>query len=297
MVGSSVFKYLTSEGYSNLIYATRSEVDLTNENQVDYFFKSELPEVVILCAAKVGGIQANINNPVSFLLDNIKIQNNIMSASLKYCTKKFIFLGSSCIYPKESPQPMKEEYLLTGQLEPTNEGYALAKIVGIKLLQSFKKQYGFKSISLMPCNLYGPNDSFDPVNSHVLSALVKKFVDAKEDNLKEVILWGTGIARREFLHVNDLSRAIKFLLENFDEFDPLNVGSGFDISIRELADLISKKVGYRGIINWDDSKPDGMLRKCLDVSELNKLGFYPQIPLSSGIDEMINLYKKLKLVE
>lgn len=294
MVGSATHRLLNQQGFENLLTAERERLDLTDPLAVSRYFEEHKPEVVILCAAKVGGIQANIDNPATFLLDNLQIQNNVMSASLKNNTKKFVFLGSSCIYPKDCPQPMKEEYLLTGKLEPTNEGYALAKIAGMKLLEGFSKQYGFNSISLMPCNLYGPNDSFDLKHSHVLSALVKRFVDAGEGNSPAVTLWGTGIARREFMHVDDMARAILFMLENYESSQFINVGTGVDISIKELAEMIAEMSGYTGEIRWDSSKPNGMLRKCMDVSRMAALGFKPEITLRAGVEQMIAIYKGLK---
>jgi GDP-L-fucose synthase len=248
-----------------------------------------------LAAAKVGGIQANIKNPASFLLENLQIQNNIIEASLINNVKKILFLGSSCIYPKDCPQPMKEEYLLSGKLEPTNEGYALAKITGLKLLEGLRKQYGFNSISLMPCNLYGPGDSFDLEHSHVLSALVKKFVDAYDDGIAKITLWGTGEARREFMHVDDMANATKFMIDNYNEPDFINIGNGTDISIKELAILIADMISYRGNILWDTSKPNGMMKKCLDVSKMKTLGFYPKISLEEGLSQMITNYKKIKI--
>jgi GDP-L-fucose synthase len=242
----------------------------------------------------VGGIQANIENPATFLLDNLQMQNNVIKNSLIHKVKKFVFLGSSCIYPKDCPQPMREEYLLTGKLEPTNEGYALAKIAGIKLLQYYKTQYGFNGISLIPCNLYGPNDSFDLKNSHVLSALVKKFIDALDRNDDSITLWGTGNARREFMHVDDLAKAISFMLENYNEKGSINIGTGYDISIFDLSKSIADKLGYKGEIIWDKSKPDGMLRKCMNIRHMEELGFRPKITLVDGIEQMINIYKGKK---
>jgi GDP-L-fucose synthase len=294
MVGSAALRQLQQRGFTNLIVATSKELNLTNQLTVDRFFEKEKPEVVLLCAAKVGGIQANIDNPATFLIDNLQIQNNVMASSLKNGVDKFVFLGSSCIYPKECPQPMKEEYLLSGKLEPTNEGYAIAKIAGIKLLEGMKKQYGFNSISLMPCNLYGPNDSFDLKHSHVLSALVKRFVDATAANDPTITLWGTGIARREFMHVDDMAHAILFILENYDDPQFINVGTGVDISIKELAEMIASLTGYTGQILWDNTKPDGMLKKRMDISRMEKLGFKPKISLRAGTEQMIAIYKGLK---
>ncbi len=294
MVGSATMRLLQQEGYTNLVYRSSKELNLTNQAAVHAFFEAEKPAIVILGAAKVGGIQANIDNPATFLIDNLQIQNNICEASLKNGVEKLVFLGSSCIYPKECPQPMKEEYLLTGKLEPTNEGYALAKIAGLKLLEGMYKQYGFNSISLMPCNLYGPNDSFDLKHSHVLSALVKRFTDAADNNDADITLWGTGIARREFLHVDDVARAIVFMMENYNDPGFINIGCGYDVSIKELAEMIAQKTGFKGEIKWDSTKPNGMLRKCMDVSRQKELGFEPLISLEQGVDQMIEIYKKLK---
>jgi len=293
MVGSASLRVLQGQGYLNLLTATSKELDLTDQASVNLFFEKYKPEVVILCAAKVGGIQANIDNPATFLLDNLQIQNNVMTASLQNDVKQFVFLGSSCIYPKECPQPMKEGYLLTGALESTNEGYALAKIAGIKLLQGFKRQYGFSSITLIPCNLYGPNDSFDLTKSHVLSALVKRFVDAHTLQSPTITLWGTGTAQREFMHVDDMARAILFMLEKNGDHVIMNIGSGVDISIHELAEKIATLTGYTGKILWDHSKPDGMLKKCMDVNKMESLGFKPVMTLNAGIEHMISIYKGL----
>lgn len=294
MLGSITLNLFKEAGYTNIITATHAELDLTNQRAVEDFFRKEKPEYVIHIAAKVGGIKANIDNPAIFLYDNLIMQANVIHSSYKNDVKKFVFLGSSCIYPKESPQPMKEEYLLTGKLEPTNEGYAIGKIAGIKLLETYYQQYGFNSISLMPSNIYGPNDSFDLAHAHVLSSLVKRFVDAQEENARSVTLWGTGIARREFLNVADCANAILYLFENYNSQQFINIGPGNDISIKELATLISQKVGYEGEILWDASKPDGMLRKCMDVNKMKQAGFAPAILLEQGIEEVIKSYKKLK---
>jgi GDP-L-fucose synthase len=294
MVGSATMRLLQQNGFTNLVYKSSKELNLTNQAAVHAFFETEKPEVVILAAAKVGGIQANIDNPATFLIDNLQIQNNICEAALKNNAEKLVFLGSSCIYPKECPQPMKEEYLLTGKLEPTNEGYAIAKIAGIKLLEGYYKQYGFNSISLMPCNLYGPNDSFDLKHSHVLSALVKRFTDATDNNDADITLWGTGIARREFMHVDDVARAVLFMMENYNSPEFINIGCGTDVSIKELAETIAQKTGFKGLIKWDSTKPDGMLKKCMDVSRMKALGFEPSISLEQGIEQMISIYKNLK---
>lgn len=294
MLGSVTLNLFKEAGYTNIVTATHSELDLTNQQAVDDFFQKEKPEYVIHIAAKVGGIKANIDNPAVFLYDNLIMQANVIHSSYKNGVKKFVFLGSSCIYPKESPQPMKEEYLLTGKLEPTNEGYAIGKIAGIKLLETYHQQYGFNSISLMPSNIYGPNDSFDLAHAHVLSSLVKRFVDAKEENAPSVTLWGTGVARREFLNVSDCAKAILYLFENYNSHHFINIGPGNDISIKELATLISQKVEYRGEILWDAEKPDGMLRKCMDVDKMKQTGFTPEISLEQGIEEVIKSYKELK---
>lgn len=294
MLGSSTLKTFIEKGYKNLITASHKELDLKNQIDVDNFFKIHKPHYVIHIAAKVGGINANIKNPAIFLYDNLIMNANIINSSYLNKVEKFVFVGSSCIYPKECPQPMKEEYLLTGKLEPTNEGYAIGKIAGIKLLETYNKQYNFNGISLMPSNLYGPNDSFDLNHAHVLSSLVKRFTDAKDNNDHEVVLWGTGVARREFLHVEDFSKAILYFFENYNSPNFINIGPGDDISIEELANLISKCVGYSGDVVWDSSKPDGMLRKCMDVSNMKKEGFKPSISLKTGIEQVIENYKKLK---
>jgi GDP-L-fucose synthase len=294
MVGSAILRLLKKKGYSSIIIKNRLELDLMDQKQVEEFFINSNPEYVFLCAAKVGGIQANISHPATFLLDNLVIQNNIIQSSLKFGVKKLLFLGSSCVYPKDCMQPMKEEYLLSGKLEPTNEGYAIAKIAGLKLIEGLRKEFGFNGISLMPCNLYGPNDSFDLAHSHVLSALVKRFVDAYDENLSDITLWGTGIARREFMHVDDLAEASLFMMLNYNEDEFINIGCGTDISIKELAELVSNLVGYKGTIQWDSTKPDGMLKKCMEVSKMTKLGFSPKVSLAEGVHQMIEIYKKTK---
>lgn len=294
LVGSAIVRLLRALGYENLVLRTSKDLDLRDSAAVESFFVSEKPDYVFLAAAKVGGIKANMTFPVEFLYDNLMIQNNLIKACSTTKVKKLCFLGSSCIYPRECPQPMKEAYLLTGPLEPTNEGYALAKITGLKLVEYHHRQYGLHAICPMPCNLYGPGDSFDLNNSHVLSALVKRFVDAVVEQVNEITLWGTGIARREFLHVDDLARAVLFLMEKYDSPDIINVGSGKDVTIKELAEMIAAKTGFSGKIFWDTSKPDGMLRKCLDVSKISELGFQPEISLSAGIDQIIQEYRSLR---
>jgi len=294
MVGSAILRLLKAEGFNNLLTVEKKQLDLRDSLQVENFFAKNKPDYVFLAAAKVGGIQANIKDPVGFLNDNLLIQNNIINQCHKYRIKKILYLGSSCIYPKDCPQPMKEEYLMTGPLETTNEGYALAKITGFKLLKYYNMQYGMSFVSPMPCNLYGPGDSFDLQKSHVLSALVKRFVDAIDESKDEVILFGSGIARREFMHVDDLADACLFLMQEYDDTDLINIGWGKDISIKELAYLIAQKTNYKGIISFDTSKPDGMLRKCLDISKINLLGYRPKITLDEGISQMIQMYKKIR---
>lgn len=293
MVGSAIMRRLAEEGFSNFLTADRTQLDLLQQNAVAEFIAANKPDIVILAAAKVGGIQANIDAPADFLYQNLQIQCNIIHQSYLHKVKKLVVLGSSCVYPRECPQPMKEEYLLTGKLEPTNEGYALAKIAGLKMAKYYHDQYGLNTLSPMPCNLYGQNDSFDPRTSHVLSALVKKFVDAKADNRKEIILWGTGKARREMMHVDDAARAVYFLLQNYDDPDLINVGWGVDYSIAELADIVARKAGFTGSIQWDTTKPDGMPRKCLDITRIKNLGFTPQITIEEGVSQLINEYSRL----
>jgi GDP-L-fucose synthase len=294
MVGSSIVRLLKSRGFDKLILRSSRELDLRNSLLVKKFFADDQPDVVILAAARVGGIQANIDHPAEFLYENLSIQNNVIHESCLHHVKHFCFLGSSCIYPRECPQPMKEEYLLGGPLEPTNEAYALAKIAGLKMVGFYRKQYGFHGISLMPCNLYGTNDSFSPEHSHVLSALVKKFVDAVDEGLTNVSVWGTGKVRREFMHVDDAAEAILFFIDNYDSSEIINIGSGQDISIKELANLIAHKVCFKGKIMWDTSRPDGMPRKCLDVSRMKSFGYAPKIPLEDGVEKTIWEYRELK---
>jgi GDP-L-fucose synthase len=294
MVGSSIVNQLEKSGYTNIITARSSELDLRDQVSVNRFFRRNNIDFVFLAAARVGGIKANIAHPAEFLYDNLMIQNNIFECCRKYDIKKLLFLGSSCIYPKDCPQPMKEEYLMTGPLEPTNEGYALAKIAGLKMALYYNKQYGLNTICPIPCNLYGANDHFDPENSHVLSALVKKFVDAVEEDFGKVVLWGTGVARREFLNVEDLSVALLLLMNEWNNPEIINIGWGDDISIRDLAAIVADKTGYSGQIDWDPSMPDGMLRKCLDIAKITALGFKPKITLDAGITQMINDYTHIR---
>lgn len=285
MVGGSIWRHLQNSGYSNLIGKTSKELDLRDQQAVNLFFKNEHPEIVINAAARVGGILANNKNPYTFLMQNLQIQNNLIDASLKNNVQKFIFLGSSCIYPKMAPQPLKEEYLLTGPLEPTNEWYAIAKIAGVKACEAIQKQYGKKFMSLMPTNLYGANDNFDLETSHVLPAMIRKFHDAKNNNHSPVKLWGTGTAKREFLMVDDLAEAVVFALENDLNESLYNVGTGTDISIKELAEVIQRIVGYTGEIEWDKTKPDGTPRKLMDVSKLKQEGWQSKTNLKEGIEK------------
>jgi len=286
LVGSALVRQLQKKGYKNFVFKTRDELDLINTEQVFRFFEEEKPEWVFLAAAKVGGIYANNTYPVDFLLDNLKIQNNIIEAAYKNKTEKLLFLGSSCIYPKLAPQPLKEEYLMTSALEPTNEPYALAKITGIKLCSSFNKQYGTNYISVMPCNLYGTNDNYHAENAHVIPMLLRRVHDAKEKNLEKVTVWGTGTPMREFMCSDDLAGACVYLMENknADEIGEfINIGTGTDVTIRELSELIKETVGFKGELEFDTTKPDGTPKKLLDVSRLNSLGWQAKIPLKEGL--------------
>ena len=283
MVGSAIVRKLQSEGYTNLILRTSKELDLRNQSQVISFFELEKPEYVFLAAAKVGGIHANNCYRAEFLYDNLMIEANVIEAAHQNNVKKLLFLGSSCIYPKMAPQPLKEDYLLTGSLEPTNEPYAIAKIAGIKLCETYRNQYGANFISAMPTNLYGPNDNYDLQNSHVLPALLRKFHTAKKDNLPFVEVWGTGSPKREFLHVDDLADACYFVMLNYESEQLVNVGCGEDVSIKELALLIKKVVGYEGDLKFDTTKPDGTPRKLLDMSKLHGMGWKHKIELEEGI--------------
>jgi GDP-L-fucose synthase len=292
MVGSAIKKKLEQEGFENLVYKTSAELDLRNQSAVDSFFDREKPDHVFLAAAKVGGILANDTYRADFIYENLMIETNIIHASWNSGVKKLMFLGSSCIYPKMAPQPLKEEYLLTGLLEHTNEPYAIAKITGIKICDSYRAQYGCNYISVMPTNLYGPNDHYDLKNSHVLPALIRKFHEAKINNEPYVTIWGTGEPRREFLHVTDLAEACLFLMENYNEPGLVNVGTGTDQSILELANLIKKITGYKGEIRKDISKPDGTPRKLMDISKLKSMGWTARIPLEEGIRMVYEEYQK-----
>jgi GDP-L-fucose synthase len=283
LVGSALVRRFQQDARRVLITHPRSELDLTDAAAVERFFADEKPDEVLLAAAKVGGIQANSDFPVDFLLDNLQIQNNVLAASQRHGGRKLLFLGSSCIYPRHAPQPMREEYLLDGKLEPTNEPYAIGKIAGIKLAQAYRRQYGCNFIAVMPTNVYGPCDNYALQSSHVLPALIRKFHDATISAQPIITLWGTGSARREFLHVDDLAEACFLLMNRYNSADIINIGSGIDLTIRDLAYLIADIVGYAGQIAWDAAKPDGMPRKLLDVSRLTALGWHPKIKLADGI--------------
>jgi len=290
MVGSAISRRLKALGFNNQVFRTSSELDLRNQAAVDTFFEEEKPEYVVLAAAKVGGIVANNTYRADFIYDNLMIASNVIRAAFKFEAEKLLFLGSSCIYPKFAQQPLKEESLLTGTLEPTNEPYAIAKIAGIKLCEAYRDQHGSNFISAMPTNLYGPNDNYDLKNSHVLPGLVRKFHEAKEQNKPSVEIWGTGSPLREFLHVDDLAEACVYLLENYNEKQFVNIGTGQDISIADLAALIKDIVGYSGELKFDTSKPDGTPRKLMDVSKIHKLGWKHKIDLREGIEAVYKEY-------
>ena len=289
MVGSAIKRNLEARGYHNLITRTHSELDLTNQQAVNNFFETEKPEYVFLAAAKVGGILANSTYPAEFIYENLMIETNVIHAAYNCGVKKLLFLGSSCIYPRLAPQPLKEEYLLTSELEVTNEAYAIAKIAGIRMCKHYNQQYGTNFISVMPTNLYGPHDNYDPKTSHVMAALFRKFHEAMMNNKPQVVVWGTGSPRREFLHVDDMADACVYLMENYDAADIgefVNIGVGEDITIRELAELIGEIVGYGGEIVYDTTKPDGTPQKLLDITKLRKLGWKHRIGLKKGITQV-----------
>ena len=291
LVGSAITRNLRENGYSNIIGRTHAELDLTNQAEVEGFFKTEKPEYVFLAAAKVGGIGANSSYPADFIMENELVQCNVIKSAHKYKTKKLMFLGSSCIYPKLCPQPIKEEYLLTGPLEKTNEAYALAKISGLKMCNFYNQQYGTSYISVMPTNLYGPNDNFDLNNSHVMPALIRKFHEAKVNNSAFVEIWGSGNPLREFLYVDDMADACVFLMENYEGNEFFNVGTGKEVTIKELAEIIREVVGFRGELKFDGSKPDGTPRKLLDVSKLEELGWKYRMELKDGISRSYDWFK------
>jgi GDP-L-fucose synthase len=296
LVGSAIVRNLHRKGYKNIIAKAHKELDLTNQSAVEDFFREETIEYVFLAAAKVGGIGANNAYPADFIMDNLLIECNVIKSAFNHKVKKLLFLGSSCIYPKMCPQPIKEEYLLTGLLEPTNEAYALAKISGLKMCSYYKEQYGMNFISAMPTNLYGPNDNFDSKNSHVIPAIISKMEAAKQLNKPIVQLWGTGTPLREFLYVDDMAEACVYLMENYDGVEHINIGTGREISIQNLAELIKRIIGYKGEILFDPSMPDGTPRKLLDISKIKKLGWRPKISLEEGLkityDSYINNQKR-----
>ena len=296
MAGSAICRRLRAGGYTQLLEVNRSDLDLTDPSATQVWFARENPDVVVLAAAKVGGILANASYPAEFLLDNLKIQNNVIESAWRHGSRRLLFLGSSCIYPKFAEQPIKEESLLSGSLEPTNEWYAIAKIAGIQLCRALRLQHGFDAISLMPTNLYGPGDNYHPQNSHVLPALIRRFDQAVQESSAEVVCWGSGSPRREFLHVDDLADAAVFCLENWqpkaDELQFLNVGTGVDLPIRDLADLVASTVAYQGSISWDTTKPDGTPRKILDVSALSNLGWQAKISLEDGLARTVADYQR-----
>ena len=292
MVGSAIHRRLAKDGFTHVLGRTRAELNLLDRSAVRAFFEKERPAVVVDAAAKVGGILANNEQPVEFLLQNLTIQNNLIEAAADFGTRKLLFLGSSCIYPKMAPQPISEDSLLTGPLEPTNDAYAIAKIAGIKLCQSYARQYGKNFISGMPTNLYGPHDNYDLHNSHVLPAFIRKVHEAKQAGAKSITVWGTGTPRREFLHTDDLADACIFLLENYDQPDLVNIGCGEDVTIRELAETVCDVLGFDGSLEFDAGKPDGTPRKLLDISKIKSLGWSPKIPLRDGIADAYDWFVK-----
>lgn len=283
LAGSAIWRHLERQGFTNLVGETSTKLDLRDRDATFAFFDREAPDVVIEAAGRVGGILANSTYPADFISDNLRIQVNVMDAARTHNVRKLLFLGSSCIYPKHAPQPIQESTLMTGSLEPTNDAYAIAKIAGILHIQAVRRQFGYPWISAMPTNLYGPGDNFHPQHSHVFPALIRRFHEAAESGQPEVVIWGTGTPRREFMHADDLASAVLFMLENYDDGAPLNVGTGSDVSIRELAEVIADVVGFKGTIVNDLSKPDGTPQKLLDVSRINSLGWRAQIPLAEGI--------------
>ncbi len=291
MIGSAILRCLRKNGFTNLAVKDPAKLDLTDQKMVFDFFMDEKPDYVFLASSRVGGILANSRYPAEFIYSNIQTQTNVIHSAWRSGVKKLLFLGSSCIYPKECPQPMKEEYIMSAKLEPTSEPYAVAKIAGIKMCQSYNRQYGTDYISVVPADVYGPDDDFDPETSHVLPALIRRIHEAKSSNQPQVVVWGTGLPRRECLHVDDLASACIFLMKNYDEPEMINVGSGEDLSIRELAGLISDVIGFRGEIIFDKSKPDGALRKLLDVSRIRRLGWSPRISPGEGIRQTYQWYE------
>lgn len=294
MIGGETLKLLKAEGFEKILAPSRAELELSDQDNVNQYFEAHRPDYVLMLAAKVGGIAANMQDPVGFTDENLRIALNLFAACHRFKTRKNLFLGSSCIYPIKQADPIPEERLMSGPLEPTNEGYALSKIVGLKLAKYYYQQYGMMTVCPMLSNVYGTGDHFDFQRAHVLSALVRRFMDARDDNCPNLQLWGSGIARREFLHSEDAARAILFFMDHIETSDHINIGAGKDLTIRELAGLVAREVGYRGEIRWDSTKPDGMLRKCLDISKLNKLGFHPKVTLLEGIRRTISEYRTIK---
>ena len=292
LVGSAMVRRLQADGASNLILRTHRELDLTDQAAVDAFFATERPDYVFLCAARVGGIHANDTYPAEFIRDNLAIQTNAIHSAWKHGAKKLLFLGSSCIYPRDCPQPIREDYLLTGPLEPTNEAYAIAKIAGLKMCQAYHRQYGFNAIVAMPTNLYGPGDNFHPENSHVVPALIRRFSEATAANMDEVRIWGSGQPRREFMHVDDLATALLMLMQRYDDAQMVNIGSGQEVSIDELAQMIAGIAGYRGKLVFDPMFPDGTPRKRLDATRLEAIGWQPAIDLHAGLSETFAWFKR-----
>ena len=296
MVGSAIVRNLRNKGFENIVTKSSKELDLRSQKEVFTFFETEKPEYVFLVAAKVGGIYANNAYPAEFLYDNMMIQNNVIHAAHVHNVEKLLFLGSSCIYPKMAPQPLKEDYLLTGALEPTNEAYAIAKIAGLKMCQYYKQQYGANFISAMPTNLYGINDNFNLQNSHVLPALLRKFIEAKHNNEQDVVVWGSGSPMREFLFVDDLAEACVFLMMNYNDGETINIGTGEDVTIKELAETIKEIVGFSGSLVFDATKPDGTPRKLLDVSKINNLGWKHEVSLKEGIQKTLHWIEEHKII-
>jgi GDP-L-fucose synthase len=292
LVGSAVARALRRQGYGNLLLRSHQDLELTEQAAVNEFFQRERPDVVIMAAARVGGIHANNSHPALFIRDNLAVQDNVIDAAHRFGATKLVFLGSSCIYPKLAPQPIKEEYLLTGALEPTNEWYAIAKIAGLKMCQAYRREFGFNAISVMPTNLYGPGDNFDIQNSHVLPALIRRFHEAQQRGDATMSIWGTGTPRREFLHVDDLADAVVYLLKTYDEEPIVNIGWGEDVTIRELAETVAEVAGFKGRLVFDSSKPDGTPRKLLDTSRLTSLGWKPKIKLRAGIEQTYAWFKE-----
>jgi GDP-L-fucose synthase len=295
LAGSAIVRELKKKGYTNVITKTKDELDLRNQNDVKDFFNEEKPEYIFDAAAKVGGIHANFTYPANFIYDNITIQTNLIDSSYKFGVKKFLFLGSVCIYPKHSTLPIVEDCLLAGHLEPTNEAYAIAKISGIKMCEAYKKQYGFNAISLMPTNLYGPGDNFHPENSHVMAAMIRRFCEAKDNNLDKVVCWGDGSPKREFLYCDDLASACLLAMEKYDDIEIMNVSTGVEYTIKEIAEIVKEVVGFEGEIFWDTSKPNGTMKRPLYIEKIMDLGWKPKMDLKEGISHSANYFKEINV--